>query len=193
MSELEETEDDDLPDLSEKKEICCPDVGADYQTGRMEEFYDDPRTDDDMDEIYHQPRQASPVVDRFDPVMGRIDLEESFAQAVIRLVKEKGLTDPQCYNRANLSRAVFNKIKQSAYNTDPSSYRPSKQTALALAVGLRLSLEETRSLLEKAGLTLSHSSKGDIIVEYFLLHENYDLFLLNEMLYRFDQPLLGSF
>ena len=88
---------------------------------------------------------------------------------------------------------MFNKIKQSALYPDSRSYKPSKTTALALALALELSLDETNDLLKKAGLALSHSDKGDVIVEYFLVHHMYDIFEVNEVLFRFDQPLLGSF
>ena len=137
------------------------------------------------------PKQTSGAA-RFDPFSGRLVTEESFPEAVLRLIGEKGLTDPQCYNRANISRAVFNKIKQSALNPGKRVYRPSKPTALALAVALELPLGETEELLKKAGLALSHSDKGDVIVEYFLLNGMYDIFEINEALFRFGQPLLGS-
>ena len=122
----------------------------------------------------------------------RIVLDESFSQAVLRLIQEKGLTDPQCYSRANLSRAVFNKLKQSALNPEKVSYKPSKSTALALAIALELDIDEAKDLLQKAGFALSHSSKGDIIVEYFLENHLYDIFELNEILFKFGEPLLGS-
>lgn len=122
----------------------------------------------------------------------RIVLDESFSKAVLRLIEEKGLTDPQCYSRANLSRAVFNKLKQSALNPEKVSYKPSKSTALALAIALELDIDEAKDLLQKAGFALSHSSKGDIIVEYFLENHLYDIFELNEILFKFGEPLLGS-
>ena len=120
-------------------------------------------------------------------------LEETFPQAVLRLIDEKGMTDPQCYSRANLSRAVFNKLKQSALNPAGSEYRPSKETALALTIGLGLTLDEAKNLLEKAGFAISHCSRRDLIVEYFLAIGNHDIFELNEALFRFQQQPLGSF
>ena len=128
---------------------------------------------------------------RFDPVRGFFHMDESFGETVLRLIREKGLTDSQCYNKANITRAAFYKIRQSARDPE-STYRPSKQTALALAVALELNLEEATDLLERAGYAFSHSNKGDIIVEYFLLNHKYNLFELNEVLLRYDQPLLGS-
>ena len=111
---------------------------------------------------------------------------------MLRLIDQKGLTDPECYSRANLSRAVFNKLKQSALNPEKAAYKPSKSTALALAVALELGIDEANDLLQKAGFALSHSSKGDIIVEYFLANHLYDIFELNEVLFKFGEPLLGS-
>ena len=129
----------------------------------------------------------------FDPYGQDFPLEESFSQAVLRLIDEKGMTDPQCYNRANLSRAVFNKLKQSALNPEGSEYKPSKETALALTIGLALTLDEAKKLLEKAGFAFSRCSKRDLIVEYFLLYGNHDIFELNEALFRFREQPLGSF
>ena len=119
--------------------------------------------------------------------------EESFSQAVLRLIDAKGMTDPQCYSQANLSRAVFNKLKQSALNPNAPDYQPSKSTALALTIGLRLTKEEADLLLKKAGFAFSNSSRSDMIVEFFLMQKEYDIFEINEVLFRFGQQPLGSF
>ena len=128
----------------------------------------------------------------FDPVRNTFELEAGFAETVLKKIDEKGLTDPQCYTRANLSRAVFNKLKQSALFPEKCSYSPSKSTALTLAIALELSLDDANDLLKKAGFAISHSNKRDIIVEYFLVHQIYDIFAINEVLFRFQQPPLGS-
>lgn len=113
-------------------------------------------------------------------------IDESFSQMVLRKIREKGMKNADCYKKANLERRHFSKISNDIH------YKPRKQTALAIAVALELSYEETQELLQKAGLALSRSDKSDIIVEYFIKQRKYDIFEINEVLFYYDQPLLGA-
>jgi hypothetical protein len=126
----------------------------------------------------------APIGANLDDIVGNLD--EPFSATLLRLIDAKGKKDSEVYNHANIDRRLFSKIRSNAH------YAPSKPTVLAFAIALELTLDQTEDLLERAGFALSHSRKFDVIVEYFIQRRKYDIFEINEVLFSYDQPLLGG-
>lgn len=133
-----------------------------------------------IDSRFEEAAHAAPCA----PAPGTPD--ESFSRMLLRKIVEAGLTDAQCCKRANVGRELLSEIRADVH------YRPSRPTAMALAAALELPLEEARELLQKAGFALSHASRFDIIVEYFIARRNYSVLDINKALFAFGQSQLGG-
>jgi hypothetical protein len=110
---------------------------------------------------------------------------KTFVDALIAHINKKGLRDSEVYKAAQIDRRLFSKIMSDR------QYKPSKDTAIAIALALRLTLGEATDMLSRAGYTFSHSNKKDIIVEYFFRERIYKLDDINEVLYNLGQKIIG--
>jgi O-acetyl-ADP-ribose deacetylase (regulator of RNase III) len=114
------------------------------------------------------------------------ELDETFTQKLFRFIKDKNLNETDVYKNANMSRQHFSKIRSDDH------YQPKKETVMGLAIAMRLSLDETKDLLASAGYAISPSMKFDIICQYHIENEIYDLYQVNLMLYHYEQKLIGA-
>lgn len=114
------------------------------------------------------------------------NMDEGFGQTLVKLIDARGMTDADCYKKALINRSLFNRIKN-----DPQ-YHVQKDSAFALALALKLNLEEAEAFIGKAGFAFSSNSKTDLIVQYCIINRLYDVMEVNELLFKFDQKLLGS-
>lgn len=164
------------------QEDIHPDKDADYE-------FNSPACGNICDEMaLPEAKAKKPVLAGAMPDWSKLlkKTDKGFSETLLDLIDQHGMTDAECYKKANVDRKLFSKIRSNP------AYKPSKPTVFAFAVALELSLPETKKLLNKAGFSLTHSSRFDIVLEYFIVHHHYNIYEINEVLFEYDMPLLGS-
>ena len=114
------------------------------------------------------------------------NLKPTFSQTFFDLIKQQGISETDCYKAAGLDRRLFSKIRSD------DNYQPKKATVFALIFGLKLNLKDATTLLKAAGYSISHSLKTDVLIEFLITEQVYDIVTVNEVLYKYGCPLLGN-
>ena len=174
---------------AEDEDVCDECVCAEeaFFDGAMEEEPCEPvcaASPAPVSKMLEMPAVAKPKERTLDELVNQV--KETWQENLFRLIDEKGYTDTEVYKRANVDRKLFSKIRSNP------SYQPKKSTAIAFALAMKLNLDETKDFLARAGYALSPSSKADLIVEYFIDNEEFDIYTINLALFDHEQPLLGA-
>ena len=112
--------------------------------------------------------------------------KESFEKHLQQLINKKGLKNSEVYAAANISKQYFSKLLK-------GQVKPSKDKMLALAVGLRLNMDETADFLRIGGYALSPISQTDTVVEYFIRKQEYNVLKINIVLFDYGlEPLTNG-
>ena len=110
---------------------------------------------------------------------------ETFQERLFRYIDKSGLSDVEVYKGANLSKQTFSKIKQ-------TGHIPKKKTIFALALSMKLSIDETKDLLESAGQAFSPSDRIDLVIQYCMYHNIYSIFDVERILFdKFGETLVS--
>ena len=111
--------------------------------------------------------------------------KESFEKHLQLLINKKGLKNSEVYASANISKQYFSKLLK-------GQVKPSKGKVLSLAVGLRLNMDETIDFLRLAGYALSPISQTDVVVEFFIEHQDYSVIKIDMVLFDYGLDPLSN-
>lgn len=181
------------PDMEMPQELSADDIASIFGFSEPEEsdsceenIPESPEIPEEamvLEEDAELPLFSEPILRSLDELENNIG--ETWAEMLFRLIDEKGYNPVDVYKRSNINKKLFSKINS---NND---YHPNKKTAVAFAIGLHLNLDEAKDFLSCAGYAFSKSSKFDLIVQFFIERENYDMFEINEVLFDHDQDTIG--
>ena len=108
-----------------------------------------------------------------------------FQTMLFKLIDSKDLKDSDVYNKVNIDRRLFSKIRSD------KNYHPSKETVILLAIALELNEKELDNLLESASYSLPKNNKFDLIIRFCFINKIFKLTDINELLYEYNCKLLS--
>ena len=157
---------DKQPDICEMKTCALPNMAAEPDSGADYGA--------DYDSFWEENESA--LKERMK------HMSDTFQEYLLYLIESRGLTNAEVYKRAIITKQLFSKIKLNP------NYHPDKATAMRLCVGAKLSLDETKDLLARAGYALSPCDKRDIIFSFFIEKEVWDMIEIDIMLEEHGLP-----
>ena len=127
--------------------------------------------------------------DTFDKSKYMSDGKEAlaFSQKLMDFIIDREMDNAKVYKRANMNRQAFSKILCG------STKKPQKGTVLALCLALKLDLDESEELLASADLAFNPMDNRDNLVRDCILNRQYDIFVVNNMLFVCNLETLGLF
>ena len=170
-----------IESVYEEEEAKPPSSGSSNIRYSLGDFYDFSAVSEAIESVY-----AERDFSRFNDTMDK-NMNLTFTEKLQQLIQEKGLQDPYIYKAANLDRRLFSKIMNDPW------YSPSKDTVLAIAFAMRLTFDEANDLLSRAGYSLSHSTKRDIVIEYFFRMHIWKLQDINIVLSELGERIIGRY
>jgi O-acetyl-ADP-ribose deacetylase (regulator of RNase III)/transcriptional regulator with XRE-family HTH domain len=119
-----------------------------------------------------------------DDILGDI-YTDTFGKHLQKLINKKGLKNSQVYAAANISKQYFSKLLK-------GQVKPSKEKVLALAVGLRLNMDEAEDFLRLTGYAFSPISQTDAVVAFFLKKEEFNVAMIDIVLFDYGLDTLSK-
>ena len=148
----------------------------------------DPNHEPPKDDFYtlHPEFKPDYAKESFADYMSRVSkIKPSFSSKVTGYMNAKGLKAPDVYGYARMSRQTWSHIMM-------PGVKISKDSAIQVAIGLHLSLEQAEELLGLAGFTFVMSDKRDVALTYFFKNHIYSITEINSRLEDLGLKLLGA-
>lgn len=179
--------------VSEKKKISDCDVRYSMRIYNDDIKYSDRNVSDIAIDDAYDSSAVDSLMKNYNASAGAINFlkeldkstNKTFVDALVIYINKKGMRDSEVYKAAQIDRRLFSKIMSDR------QYKPAKDTAVAIALALQLTLDEANDLLSRAGYTFSHSNKKDIIIEYFFRERIYNMDDINQVLFNLGQKIIG--
>ena len=109
--------------------------------------------------------------------------DNRFQKLLFSYIDNRGLKDSDVYNKVNIDRRLFSKIRN-------DNYHPGKDTIIKLAIALKLDIDELEELLSAASYSLPKNNERDLIIRFSFINNIYNIDTINGFLYDYNVNIL---